>query len=98
MFTAPKWLQFLGDASYTIYLTHFALLSAYTKIIVALGIMQFLNPQISFVLLAVSTCMTAYFLYLVVERRLLFWLRQRWGCSGPYVASPTTPIVRVSTE
>ncbi len=75
MFTTPKWLQFLGDASYTIYLTHFALLTAFAKIIVALGIMRVLDARFSFLLLAASSCAVTCLLYLAVERPLAILMR-----------------------
>jgi exopolysaccharide production protein ExoZ len=71
----PKWLQLMGDASYSIYLTHFTALSLLAKLFVRFGGLQ-LPDLLSFVLLPLMTVLLGIAVHWFVERPLLRKLRR----------------------
>jgi exopolysaccharide production protein ExoZ len=70
-------LSFFGDASYSIYLTHYAVLSILAKIAVSLNIFRFLAPIPAFAILAVLATAAGCILYALVEQPLLNVLRPK---------------------
>jgi exopolysaccharide production protein ExoZ len=69
--------SFFGDASYSIYLTHYAVLSILAKIAVSLNIFGFLAPIPAFAALAVLSTAAGCILYALVELPLLNILRPK---------------------
>jgi exopolysaccharide production protein ExoZ len=74
---ASAFFGFFGDASYSIYLTHYAVLSILAKIAVSLNIFGFLAPIPAFAILAVLATAAGCILYAFVERPLLNILRPK---------------------
>lgn len=68
----PAWVYFSGTSSYSIYLTHGAFLSVFSKIFVPLH----LSKGITFVLVVCSTIACGMIFHLSVERPLNNWLRR----------------------
>lgn len=64
---APKWLTFLGDASFSIYLIHYPALSVFAKIFTKLP----LPPLVSFVCMAAGCMVAGAIFYLMVEKPLV---------------------------
>jgi exopolysaccharide production protein ExoZ len=69
--------SFFGDASYSIYLTHYAVLSVLAKIAVSLNIFGLLAPIPAFAILVVIATAAGCTLYALVERPLLDILRPK---------------------
>lgn len=66
---------FLGRASYSIYLIHFAVLSAVIKLLLPLGLVLWLN----WALLILAGVMVGSLLYQYIEKPLLAFLRNRYS-------------------
>lgn len=73
----PKPLQHLGDASYSLYLIHYVLLSAGAKLIFMLGLATVAPYQVTAVLLLLAVCIGGLVFHQVVEQPLRRWLRPR---------------------
>jgi len=69
-------LALLGDASYSLYLVHFPLISALCKLVVALGLTGVLGATVAFPVILASCLLVAMALHLYVEKPLLAWLSQ----------------------
>jgi peptidoglycan/LPS O-acetylase OafA/YrhL len=69
-------LALLGDASYSLYLVHFPLISALCKLVVALGLTGVLGATVAFPVILASCLLVAIALHLYVEKPLLAWLSQ----------------------
>ncbi|WP_185965202.1 acyltransferase family protein [Glacieibacterium frigidum] len=67
----PRLLMALGAASYSIYLTHYPLLSLFGKLAVATGLIGRVPPGIAFVVVIAATLVTGYVFHRLVERPLL---------------------------
>jgi len=72
-----RWIVFLGEASYSIYLAHFMILSLLAKCFVRLGANRWLPNGISFVAIAGITVAISCIIHLTVERPLLRILRRK---------------------
>jgi peptidoglycan/LPS O-acetylase OafA/YrhL len=86
--------KLLGNASYSIYLTHFLALSLFAK--VAHDALPGMPAALAFFLLATSALVSGVAWYVLVERPLLIWSRRHFfGASAPgeiaRTASPLTP-------
>jgi peptidoglycan/LPS O-acetylase OafA/YrhL len=84
----PSLFVYLGNASYSIYLLHFPVLSLGAKIGKALRLDQFLPARVLFVLLIVGVVAVCCLFHQVVERRLLAW--SKGFRSRPCVHVPPT--------
>jgi exopolysaccharide production protein ExoZ len=73
----PRALVFLGDASYSIYLTHVMLINAVTLAFRRLGLQTTVSPLVTTLLVLVLVIVAASLFYWVVERPLLRWLSRR---------------------
>jgi len=83
----PAWARLIGEASYSIYLTHYPLLSAYAKVGRRIGLNQALPAEVLFLVLAAAATGTALMFYRWIEVPLLAWVRRRWvSPAGPGVA------------
>ncbi len=67
----PAFLELMGDASYSIYLTHFTVLSLLAKLFIKCGAREHLPVMISFVALPLLTVLFGILVHLCVERPLL---------------------------
>jgi Predicted acyltransferases len=70
-------LTLLGDASYSIYLTHFPLLSLLAKVFLASGLNTSIPPSLSFIIMVVLVVLMGLATHLVIERPLLAFFRRR---------------------
>lgn len=66
--------RLLGDASYSLYLIHFPLLSALAKVLVHFTWTRALPAEIIFVVMVVTCLAAGIIFHLVVERPLLSWM------------------------
>lgn len=87
-----KMFTVLGDASYSIYLTHLPLLSALAKISIRLGLREGAPPKLMFVATAITATSIGVAIHLVVEKPLLQlsgrWLHVRRVAGSVRVSSP----------
>nr|AWM05827.1 acyltransferase [Bradyrhizobium symbiodeficiens] len=67
----PEWLTRIGDASYSLYLVHFTVLSVLAKLIVATNVSKAVPLQVVFVGMAVVTVAVGVAVHLAVEKPLL---------------------------
>lgn len=82
--SSPRWLTFLGDASYSIYLAHLPAMSFFVIVLAKLGAPWGLSPHLSLILMiawgaAVGSCM-----YVLVERPLL---KRLYNAGKPFATS-----------
>lgn len=68
--------RLLGDASYSIYLTHYPLLSMLAKIFVLTGARNNIPPLLSLILIVATTVTIGIMVHLAIERPLLMRIRQ----------------------
>ncbi|MBI4742494.1 MAG: acyltransferase [Betaproteobacteria bacterium] len=73
----PSFLRALGDASYTIYLTHVSIVGLLLKITMKVQLYQYIGFELVFFVVLAGTVAIGYVAYYVVERPLLNWLRRR---------------------
>ncbi|WP_456686773.1 acyltransferase family protein [Bradyrhizobium sp. P5_C11_2] len=73
----PQWLTRIGDASYSLYLVHFTVLSVLAKLIVATSVSKAVPLQVLFVGMAVVTVAVGMAVHLAVEKPLLKLLGRR---------------------
>lgn len=71
------WLAFVGDASYSIYLTHTNVEGLLLKISLRLHLNHLLGPQLTYVVMLAATAGAGCLAYVLVERPLLRMLRRR---------------------
>lgn len=64
-----KWLTFLGDASYSIYLFHYPIMGVMAKLMIALGMTS--TNLIGFMAITLVTTTICCLLYLLIEKPLL---------------------------
>jgi peptidoglycan/LPS O-acetylase OafA/YrhL len=73
--TLPRWLRPLGDASYSIYLTHVVVLSTVCKLTAGPG--PRLLPHLAWLGLLITAALVAgWIFHLLIERPLLRWRRR----------------------
>lgn len=78
----PRVLEFLGAASYSIYLTHFLLLSLFSKVAVAAGLRS--APEwLAFLLIGGVTVAAGCVFHAAIERPLLRWVGSLRKTTGP---------------
>lgn len=73
----PAVLAFLGDASYSIYLTHLAFSGLLLKLLLKSGLQSSIGRESVYLLALAGTVLLACLAYLLVERPLLDLLRSR---------------------
>jgi len=84
----PRWLAFVGNASYSIYLTHINVEGLLLKITARLHVVQVLGPALSYVVLLAATGAVGCLAYVLVERPLLAVLAKRMAGAGRRVRWP----------
>jgi len=70
----PRWLVFLGDASYSIYLTHYFALMMFYWVFRKLHLFNQLLPDVVIVPAAIITVILCSFSYLLIERPMTQYL------------------------
>ncbi|MCA9932355.1 MAG: acyltransferase [Anaerolineales bacterium] len=73
----PKLLVFLGDASYSIYLTHAMFFNIFLVILPRLGLMSYLSPFWVAMIMVAAGITGGSFVYLLVEKPLIYNLRKK---------------------
>lgn len=103
-----RWLQLLGDASYSIYLTHALTLFVVRRLFLRLpleGVLQFASFAI---LAATASLLVGFVVYFKVERPMTRWLRSRFltvlaverggAARRPREAGPSVSVVQSAGE
>ena len=85
-FSAPRWAQRLGDASYSLYLTHLLTLSALGRIWALIAAPGRWDNAIVLPLIAGAAIAGAYLTYLLVERPLFARARKAGPLIGDFVS------------
>ena len=75
----PRLLQYLGDSSYTLYLTHLAFLSMFLKLLSQTGLLSTAPLPVTMLALIVLSTICGAILYSVMERPLLLAIRRKSG-------------------
>jgi peptidoglycan/LPS O-acetylase OafA/YrhL len=86
----PRWLASLGNASYSIYLTHINVEGVILKVVVKLHLNHLLGPELTFAVVLASTVGAGWLAYVFIERPLLNLLKRRRGRPGPPHPLPVT--------
>ena len=73
---APRWLVYLGDAAYSIYLVHFLALSVFAKMSKAMLLDQYLPSMVLYLLFVIGSIGFGCLCYQFVEYPLHRWSRQ----------------------
>ncbi len=73
---------YLGDASYSIYLTHYACLSALIKAAIVIKLNAFIALNFLLTIIIVITIILGCIFHSYIEKPLLTYLRQKWVKSG----------------
>lgn len=83
VYGGQRWLQLLGDASYSIYLVHYPLISAGCKVAVALGLRGESAALLVYPVLLAAAVLAGVGLHLAVEKPLISRLNRRWQAAHP---------------
>jgi exopolysaccharide production protein ExoZ len=75
--SVPRLLAILGDASYSIYLTHVSLLGLCLKVLIKVGVLSALGGPALFLCAFVMATIGGVAAYYLVERPLLSLFRRR---------------------
>jgi len=70
-FPMPKWGVYIGDASYTIYLSHPFAIGAITQILLLLGWQNVIHPWFMFVTIFLVSIIGGCLAYKIIEKPLL---------------------------
>lgn len=73
---APRWLRYIGDASYSIYLLHIALMGLLLKLLALAGITQRLPGELVFAIVIAGATILGCLAYALIEAPLLRALRK----------------------
>lgn len=82
----PEFLMYLGDASYSIYLTHFVIITAMLIGFLKLGILDFIGYQVAMVVTILVTVALGCLVYTYIEKPMLNYCRRKFV----FKASATT--------
>ena len=70
----PKWLTFLGDASYSIYLTHALFMSVWFIAMTRLGMYSYFGPLVTILIIAILSVLGSCVTYVYIERPVTAFL------------------------
>lgn len=73
----PKMMKFLGDASYSIYLTHYPVIILLSKVITAIGVTKLIGAGASMHLIAAMTLIVGCLFHVIIEKPLLRTIRTK---------------------
>lgn len=79
----PKFLNFLGDASYSIYLVHVPILSLALKICMRLNALRFVSVEVIYFVAFTGAIAGACLAHILIERPLLHFLRRIPASKAP---------------
>jgi peptidoglycan/LPS O-acetylase OafA/YrhL len=77
--TLDRLLLKLGDMSFSLYLTHAFVMTAYARLIGTTALGQLLGPLAALALAIGVSIVVAQIVYVYVERPITNWLRAEWG-------------------
>ena len=86
----PRFLEYIGNASYTIYLAHIPILGVLMKIALASGFHGAVGAHTTYVVVLAATIAAGCAAYALVERPLLAFLRRRAEQRARLSAAATT--------
>ncbi|SDA81993.1 MULTISPECIES: hypothetical protein [unclassified Janthinobacterium] len=69
--TVPNWLCLAGDASYSIYLVHISFQIIFLKTAMRYGALQSIGPQLTYLLILISSIACGIAAFLCIERPML---------------------------
>ena len=101
----PNFLNFIGNASYTIYLTHLSIEGLMLKVAMASGLYRAVGAHATYLLVLAGTIAMGCLVYALIERPIISWLQKRHKkLRRPAVASgvgvaplPAAPVVARNT-
>ncbi|WP_041748510.1 acyltransferase family protein [Bradyrhizobium cosmicum] len=77
VFEFPQWLTRIGDASYSLYLVHFTVLSVLAKLVIATSLAKGLPLQVLFVGMVAVTVAVGMAVHILIEKPLLKGLSRK---------------------
>ena len=80
----PAIFDRLGDASYSIYLIHYAAFSVILKVLLALNIVNWIGNFMALMLLVVTSLGLGYVVHVGLEKPIIAFLRQKLLSKGPH--------------
>jgi peptidoglycan/LPS O-acetylase OafA/YrhL len=87
----PAFLNFIGNASYTIYLAHIPILGVLMKIALGSGLYAAVGARVTYVVVLAGTIAAGCAAYALVERPLLSLFRRRAAIRARATREVTTP-------
>ena len=87
---APRVLTYIGNASYSIYLTHIAVEGLLLKIAAKAHLSERFGPEITYLLTLTGAIGIGCVAYATVEEPMLAWIRRRWPGKPPVRHLPAT--------
>ena len=72
----PRFLTFLGDSSYTIYLSHLVTMPAVAQIFVFVGLHKILPPDLQIILYMMAAVIIGSIIYMLTEKPLINFLKK----------------------
>ena len=73
----PNFLNYIGNASYTIYLTHLAIEGLLLKVSMASGLYRAVGAHATYLLVLAGTMALGCLVYALVEKPIITWLQKR---------------------
>jgi exopolysaccharide production protein ExoZ len=84
----PNFLNYIGNASYSIYLTHLAVQGLMLKIAMATGLYRAVGAHATYLLVLAGTIVAGCIAYALIERPLISWLQNRHKNARRSAAEP----------
>jgi exopolysaccharide production protein ExoZ len=92
--TWPRWLIYLGNASYSIYLTHTLFINLWMMILIRTGIANLSGPFLASILVAILSiaggCLTYTFVERPITHLLRSWFLEKRASPAPSPQNPVT--------
>ena len=73
----PDFLNFIGNASYTIYLTHLSIEGLVLKVAMASGLYRAVGAHATYLIVLAGTIALGCLVYALIERPIISWLQKR---------------------
>ena len=73
----PNFLNYIGNASYTIYLTHISIEGLLLKVAIASGLYRTVGAHATYLLVLSATIALGCLVYALIERPIISWLQKR---------------------
>jgi peptidoglycan/LPS O-acetylase OafA/YrhL len=84
----PDFLNFIGNASYTIYLTHMSIEGLVLKAAMASGLYRAVGAHATYLIALAGTIALGCLVYALIERPIISWLQKRHKKSRQPAAAP----------